>query len=125
MTGQVKEDIIARWGELGLMVREGSIHFLPALLRKEEFLSGVCDFNYVDVFGRKQILHLGKDSLAYTYCQVPVVYHLSGGEKIELQLSDGTIFTIDGLELDPDNSEKVFSRSGTIERMEVWLYPGL
>jgi len=125
MTGQVKEDIIARWGELGVQVREGSIHFLPVLLRKEEFLSGVRDFNYVDVFGEKQKLHLVKDSLAFTYCQVPVVYHFSGEGKIEVHRSDGTVLTIVGLELGPDNSEKVFSRSGAIEKMEVWLFPGL
>ena len=32
MTGQVKEEILTRWGELGLRVREGQVHFNPVLL---------------------------------------------------------------------------------------------
>ena len=34
MTGQVKEDIICRFGELGLVVQDGCIRFHPGLLRK-------------------------------------------------------------------------------------------
>ncbi|MBL8305320.1 MAG: hypothetical protein JNM33_01390, partial [Rubrivivax sp.] len=36
MTGQVKEEILARWGELGLRLREGRIHFHPVLLEAGE-----------------------------------------------------------------------------------------
>lgn len=32
MTGQVKEEILTRWGELGLRVRDGLVHFDPVLL---------------------------------------------------------------------------------------------
>ncbi|MBK6471440.1 MAG: hypothetical protein IPF94_12125 [Betaproteobacteria bacterium] len=32
MTGQVKEEILTRWGELGLRVRDGLVHFQPVLL---------------------------------------------------------------------------------------------
>jgi hypothetical protein len=32
MTGQVKEEILTRWGELGLRVRHGRVHFNPMLL---------------------------------------------------------------------------------------------
>jgi hypothetical protein len=34
MTGQVKEDILSRFGELGVFVNEGCIHFNPCLLRR-------------------------------------------------------------------------------------------
>jgi len=37
MTGQVKEDIITRFGELGLVIENGCIHFTPRLLLKSEF----------------------------------------------------------------------------------------
>ncbi|MFN9506179.1 MAG: hypothetical protein ACK57J_16775 [Rubrivivax sp.] len=36
MTGQVKEEILTRWGELGLRVREGLVHIDPVLLDSEE-----------------------------------------------------------------------------------------
>ena len=38
MTGQVKEDILSRFGELGVFVKEGRLFFNPCLLRKDEFL---------------------------------------------------------------------------------------
>ena len=36
MTGQVKEEILTRWGELGLRVRAGRVHFNPVLLDASE-----------------------------------------------------------------------------------------
>ncbi|MEZ4646669.1 MAG: hypothetical protein R3E31_28750 [Chloroflexota bacterium] len=33
MTGQVKEEILTRWGELGVFVQDGVLHFAPTLLR--------------------------------------------------------------------------------------------
>ena len=36
MTGQVKEEILTRWGELGLRVRDGRVHFDPVLLDAAE-----------------------------------------------------------------------------------------
>ena len=40
MTGQVKEEILARWGELGLRVRDGRVRFDPVLMDESEFASG-------------------------------------------------------------------------------------
>ncbi len=39
MTGQVKEDVITRFVELGVVVEDGVIHFRPVTLRRDEFLS--------------------------------------------------------------------------------------
>jgi hypothetical protein len=36
MTGQVKEEVLTRWGELGLRMRQGMVHFQPVLLDAEE-----------------------------------------------------------------------------------------
>ena len=50
MTGQVKEDILSRFGELGVFVKEGKLRFNPCLLRRNEFLKGSLKiFEYVDV----------------------------------------------------------------------------
>ena len=40
MTGQVKEEILTRWGELGLRVHEGRIRFDPVLLDEAELPIG-------------------------------------------------------------------------------------
>ena len=37
MTGQVKEEILTRFGELGLRVSDGTVRFEPSLLRPSEF----------------------------------------------------------------------------------------
>ena len=46
MTGQVKEDIISRWFELGVSVRDGQITFAPTMLRDEDFKDGELRFTY-------------------------------------------------------------------------------
>jgi hypothetical protein len=40
MTGQVKEEILTRWGELGLRMRDGQAHFDPVLLDAAELPEG-------------------------------------------------------------------------------------
>jgi len=72
MTGQVKEDFLCRFGELGVRVKNGQLYFMPALLRKEEFLTTPQAFNYVDIHLQHHQLSLEKNSLAFTYCQIPV-----------------------------------------------------
>jgi len=125
MTGQVKEDIIARWGELGIMVRQGAIRFHPILLRREEFLSEASEFVCLDVHGERNNICLEKGSLGFTYCQVPVIYHLSEESKMALHYRDNMVKQIPGLALDQELSARIFDRSGTFVRIEVWLSPGL
>jgi len=125
MTGQVKEDIIARWGELGVLVREGCIGFNPILLRGEEFLSDPREFVYQDVSGVQKSVKLETGSLAFTYCQLPVIYHRSEEQKILLHFRDGKEQEITGPKLGHDLSSTIFERSGEIVQIEVWLSPGL
>jgi hypothetical protein len=40
MTGQVKEEILTRWGELGLRIRRARVHFDPVLLDEAELPEG-------------------------------------------------------------------------------------
>lgn len=124
MTGQVKEDILARWGELGVVVSRGRIRFQPALLSKEEFLTGPARFTYYDTEGIEQTLELATDTLAFTYCQVPVVYRRSGEPRIVVTHHDGAEEEIPELELDASNSASVFGRRGEIRSIDVALRPG-
>jgi hypothetical protein len=125
MTGQVKEDILARWGELGVVVREGALRFHPILLRRKEFLSKAREFVYQDVFGERHSRQLEKDSLGFTYCQIPLICHLSDEKRILLHFSDGTDKQVEGLSLDQELSQKIFERGGEIACIEMWLSPGL
>ena len=84
MTGQVKEDILCRFGELGVFVDNGEILFNPVLLQKEEFLKEPEIFNYIDVEGNEKAIELEQNTLGFTYCQIPVIYQLVGKENIQL-----------------------------------------
>ncbi len=125
MTGQVKEEILTRLGELGLLVRGGRLSFSPALLRSSEFLTGPRSFEHYDVDGSPRTLELEAGALAFTHCQVPVVYRRSEQPRLALHLADGTVREIDGLVLDAATSRQIFTRSGEIARLEVSLAPGL
>ncbi|TXG36996.1 hypothetical protein [Seonamhaeicola maritimus] len=119
MTGQVKEDVLCRIGELGVFVNNGQINFNPRLLRKEEFITTSKTFNYTSVNNQDKSIELDIDSLCFTYCQIPVIYKLSHNEKLKVILNDNSIIELDSLTLDKNTSKQIFERSGIIEQIEV------
>ncbi|MEM6347603.1 MAG: hypothetical protein AAF927_27195, partial [Bacteroidota bacterium] len=125
MTGQVKEDILSRYKELGAVLENGALKFDPSLLRAAEFLTEGLSYRYYDLAGAEHYIDLKADSLAYTYCQVPIVYHISEEALIKVHLSEGTQESIAGLNLGQEYSQLLFARSGVISKMEVYLQPKL
>ncbi|MBN1951772.1 MAG: hypothetical protein JW801_11250 [Bacteroidales bacterium] len=120
MTGQVKEDILARWGELGLCIREGCIKFAPVLLRDGDFLKEDTLYRYYDIDGRFKEFSLPAGSLAFTYCQVPVVYHRDRSGDTLLTYRDGKVEKT-GKSLTWEQSEQIFRRTGEISSIDVCL----
>ena len=121
MTGQVKEDILSRFGELGVRVDAGQLYFQPALLRKDEFLQEAKRFDYVDIYLQHHHLDLPKNSLAFTYCQIPIVYQLANTSRIEIVHQDGKVTKNDTLSLDQTTSQKIFERTGEVARIMVYI----
>ena len=121
MTGQVKEEILTRFGELGVRVSKGSVRFQPRLLRLREFCNEPHAFRYLDVDGKWQDLTAPRRSLAFTWCQVPIVYTLSdtGQSTATASLGDGTALPLTELRLSPAHSAAVFERSGLVRRIDV------
>lgn len=119
MTGQVKEDILSRFGELGVFVRDGQLCFDPGLLRKDEFLTESKVFNYVDVQGGQQDIRLEPKMLCFTYCQVPVVYIIGDTKGVSVVRKDGNSEQIQSLTIDEKASTEIFKRTGEIVRVEV------
>ena len=119
MTGQVKEDILSRFGELGVFVKAGQLYFDPCLLRKESFLTSPTSFKYLDLQGNKQEIHLGEGMLAYTYCQVPVVYQLSDKHEVEVEKVEGTKVRFDSWTIDQPTSEQIFNRTREVKQIKV------
>lgn len=120
MTGQVKEDILCRFGELGVFVKAGKIYFHPCLLRKrEEFLTETTVFQYIDVFGQSQSIELKAGQMAYTYCQIPIVYTIGEQEKLVLHYTNGESLAFSSLEIPKAQSEEIFMRTGMIQSIEA------
>jgi hypothetical protein len=122
MTGQVKEDILCRWGEFGVYAQEGKLFFDPAIVRTQEYLEEQKEFGFYDVENKKQTLTIPKGALCFTYCQVPIVYHKeSNSNGIELIFSSGEQKKIDHHHLDIDDATNLFSRSGKISKIHVYF----
>jgi len=124
MTGQVKEDILSRFGELGVVISDGKISINPGLLRHIEFLSQPATFNFLSVKNIELSIVLDTNSLAFTYCQVPFVYHVNQKKSITVTCDDKVIET-DGLTLDLSISAHIFERTGYVKQIDVYLSPNL
>ncbi len=121
MTGQVKEDVLSRFGELGLQVKNGKLIFSPDLLRKEEFLKEEATTTYFDLSNQSHELKLAPNSLFFTYCQVPVVYYMSNKNKILLTWNSGKKEEIEGNELSEKITDSLFGRKAEIKLIQVHL----
>lgn len=120
MTGQVKEEILTRFGEMGVTVEEGAVIFRPVLLEKTEFLTEPGTYGYFDIEGKSRTLDVPAGGLAFSFCQVPVLYRLSDVKPlISVTRRDGTSTIIEGNRLDAGHSRSLFDRSGDISRIDV------
>lgn len=121
MTGQVKEDVLSRFGELGVFVNDGKLFFNPRLLRRNEFLKSPKTFNYTSINNQTSQLHLDENSLCFTYCQVPIIYKISDSEAIKVVYNDGSLSEFEDLSLDKNTSKLIFERTGLVKHIEVLL----
>ena len=119
MTGQVKEEILTRMGELGVRIQDGQVHFEPSRLKRSEFLTVPHVFNTFDLHGQCQSWELPNGSLAFTLFQVPVSYVLSSQPSITVEWQNGRKDTLAGSGLPPRESRELFLRTDSIRRIEV------
>jgi hypothetical protein len=119
MTGQVKEEILARRGELGVRVRDGRIRFWPLLLRASELLARPAQLELPAADGSRRAIPLEAGTLAFTLCEVPVVYRRRPEAAIAVVGRDGGVRRTPGDRLDPATSAAVFGRTGDVAAIEV------
>jgi len=101
MTGQVKEDIISRFFELGISVKQGKLSIQPDMPDISEFIAG------------------DTPHLSFTYCSIPFTYIIDGKTGIDIQYTDGKSEQIAGYTLSVEQSEKIFNRGKEIEKVVV------
>ena len=109
MTGQVKEDIINRFFELGMSVRAGQLTILPVILNKDEFMQpdSTLQPRYTSPY------------LSFSYCSVPFVFLLDGNSGIDIHYLDRNAESINGYSLSPFQSQAVFNRDPAIQKIIV------
>ncbi len=121
MTGQVKEDIITRFRELGIQIKSGKILIQPTLIKEDEFLEKEEVFTYYDLNGKEEKIKCKKNSFAISCCQVPFTYILSDTNRMIVHTQNDELITIDGLELEESLSQSIFNREGNIRQVEIFL----
>lgn len=121
MTGQVKEDIISRFGELGIVVEGGQLAFQPYMLRKDEFLQEQKQTLCLTVDGRVHPVQLQQGSLLFTYCQVPVIYNLASKSALQIHYKEGSVEELSSMALTEQQTQNMFNRMGKIEWINVMV----
>jgi hypothetical protein len=121
MTGQVKEDVLTRKGELGIRVKDGKLSFEPTLLNKNQFLEQEEVVSFIDFENKPFSITLDKGSLAFTVCQVPVIYKIGDKNQVEVKYKDGKTEIVSSLTLNHENSQKIFKRTGEIIQLTVCI----
>lgn len=130
MTGQVKEDLLARLAEAGIRVRGGRITFDPSCVVSTEFLNEPAILPRPAASGPEVMIPAG--AFAISHCGVPVVLHrgaiagaedgTADGTKGLVHLSSGATVPFEPREgLDLSLSRAVFDRSGEVVRIDVSL----
>ena len=119
MTGQVKEEVLTRLGELGVRVTGGQVAFQPTLLREREFLNEVATLDFYGVSGKAESVTLQPEQLGFTYCQVPVVYSKGGSGSATVTFSSGKQEIFKDGQLDADVSASLFMKLGDVARIDV------
>ncbi|HKK24577.1 MAG TPA: hypothetical protein VJ941_03065 [Gracilimonas sp.] len=122
MTGQVKEDILVRIGELGVKVRDGVLNFDPILLKETEFTKEGRSIELVSLDKEKYELTVPAGGLAFTCCQVPVIYKTSDKNELTVITADGETESFDQLMLDEETTRHIFQRSGHVKRIEISIH---
>ena len=124
MTGQVKDELLTRWAELGVVVRHGSIHFSSVLVSEAEFRTEPGAFSLLDVDGRTAHLDLPPGTAAFTLCGVPVIVRaVDTAPTIVITSADGARHEIPGSTIDETTSREIFDHTGRVARLDVSLAP--
>jgi hypothetical protein len=118
LTGQVKEDVIARYCELGVVVEQGEVLFAPTLLRHSEFVSQAKHWKF-SVGGEERSETLEAGSLSFCLCGVPVIYRLAESGAIRVYSQGGAVDTLSGGRLGPEFSRSLFQREGRVHKIVV------
>lgn len=102
MTGQVKEDILSRYKELGVDIQKGKIRFIPVLLHDQDFAE--------------------LDTIHFSLCHTPV--SLTRGQATEIKIYTRELpepIELHTPEIPEQLAAEIFNRSGQVTKVEVCI----
>ena len=115
LTGQVKEGILARFGELGVFFEDGKLHFRPHLLRAAEFAGLPASPSQAAI---------PTDTLSFTLARTPITYL----RQTELDQAHATVYFKDGTDalipkaiLDQKMTQDLVQQTERIQKIVVHL----
>jgi hypothetical protein len=120
LTGQVKEDLITRFRQLGVRVAQGEVAFEPVMLGRDEFLQEPASWSY-SAGGHELTEELPAGSLAFTLCGVPVIYRMADSACLQVFGEEDAPTVIHGTRLGPELSRSLFRRERRIRKLVVDL----
>ncbi|MDH4021085.1 MAG: hypothetical protein OEU84_15950 [Xanthomonadales bacterium] len=118
LTGQVKEDVITRFYELGVIVSNGDISFSPVLIKQSEFISEPQTWHF-SVGAEMQSEDLDAGSMAFTLCGVPVIYRLAENCSIQVFTDQADPEYMQGSCLGSTWSQSLFQRDKRVQKLIV------
>jgi len=120
MTGQVKEELLTRLGELGARVDGGRLGFAPHLLHRGELLPAPEVWTCLGPGGAPVDVEVPAGGLGFTLAQVPVVLQVHDGPpQLELRWADGRVDAVPGRALDPAQTAALLARDGRVAGLRV------
>ncbi|MBK9475550.1 MAG: hypothetical protein IPL94_04720 [Tetrasphaera sp.] len=128
MTGQVKEDMLARWADFGVGYVDGRIRIDTSIPAESDWSTSPQEFSLVAVGGQEELLDLPPGSIGLTMAQTPILMrrnahgggHGQHGQVISVFGADGGLIeqTTQSL-LSPEVSAQIMSRSARVARVEA------
>ena len=118
MTGQVKEDVLARFAEIGVHIEQGCLCFRMSTFDRGELLSQSETLRFYGLDREVRTIDVPANGFGFTLFQVPVIYSPGETDKICVYLTDGKQVEFEGNSLDDATSRELFNRTGVVDRVE-------
>ncbi|MDB4414136.1 hypothetical protein N9167_01760, partial [Akkermansiaceae bacterium] len=113
LTGQVKEGILCRFGELGVDFKGGCLSFAPHLLRAAEFAGLAAGLGHEAI---------PEGMISFTFAQTPVTYRRVEGldsASAVVHLSDGSEVISQDAQLDRETTLAIMRQTGKVAKIDV------
>jgi hypothetical protein len=100
-------------------VENGAVILDPSRTDEREFCSEAGTFRWIGPDDTPRSLPIAKGELAFTFCQVPIVYTPDDAPFIVAKTRDGREERTDGSVLPAGISRHLFARTGEVDQLVV------